>query len=98
MKEIKTVGIVGFGVMGAAIGLNAAAAGYQVIYKELNDDLVKSMYAKWVESPLKSRLEKGKLTQDEMDRMTSRIRGTSRYSDLAACDLVIEAAVENMDL
>jgi 3-hydroxybutyryl-CoA dehydrogenase len=98
MKEIKTVGIVGFGVMGAAIGLNAAAAGYQVIYKELNDDLVKSMYAKWVEGPLKSRVEKGKLAQDEMNRMVSRIRGTSRYADLATCDLVIEAAVENMDL
>jgi 3-hydroxyacyl-CoA dehydrogenase len=98
MKEIETVGIVGFGVMGAAIGLNAVAAGYRVIYKELNDDLVQSMYAKWVEAPLKSRVEKGKLSQAEMDRMTSLIKGTSRYADLAACDLVIEAAVENMDL
>jgi 3-hydroxyacyl-CoA dehydrogenase len=38
MAKIETVGIVGFGVMGAAIGLNAASSGYRVIYKELNDD------------------------------------------------------------
>ncbi|HIE06773.1 MAG TPA: hypothetical protein EYP64_01865, partial [Desulfarculaceae bacterium] len=43
MGEIKTVGVVGFGVMGAAIALNAAGAGYKVIYKELNDELVTSM-------------------------------------------------------
>ena len=48
MKDVKTVGIIGFGVMGAAIGLNAAANGYRVVYKELNDDLVKSMYDKFV--------------------------------------------------
>ncbi|MBW1769473.1 MAG: hypothetical protein JRJ65_20810 [Deltaproteobacteria bacterium] len=35
MKEIKTVGIVGFGVMGAAIGVNAAMSGYRVVFKEL---------------------------------------------------------------
>jgi 3-hydroxyacyl-CoA dehydrogenase len=98
MKEIKTVGIVGFGVMGAAIGLNAAAAGYKVIYKELNDELVKSMYDKWVIGALSNRVAKGKMTQEEMDQVTERITGTSAYADLAACDLVIEAAIEKMDL
>ena len=47
-KTIKTVGIIGFNVMGAAIGLNAATAGYRVIYKELNDELVAAMYDRWV--------------------------------------------------
>ncbi len=98
MKEIKTVGIVGFGVMGAAIGLNAAASGYKVIYKELNDELVKAMYDRWVVKALNKRVEKGKLTQDQMDQITSRISGTTKYEDLAVCDLVIEAAVEKMDL
>ncbi len=98
MAEIKTVGVVGFGVMGAAIGLNAASSGYQVIYKELNDDLVKSMYDQWVLKALTKRVEKGKMTQDEMDSITGNISGTSNYSDLEPCDIVIEAAVENMDL
>lgn len=98
MKEITTVGIVGFGVMGAAIGMNAAMSGYRVRFKELNDDLVKQMFDKWVVSALKKRVEKGKMTQEQMDRVTSMITGTSRYEDLRDCDLVIEAAVEKMDL
>lgn len=98
MKEIKTVGIVGFGVMGAAIGMNAATAGYRVLFKELNDDLVKAMYDKWVIAALKKRVDQGKMAQDEMDAVSGRISGTSRFEDLKDCDLVIEAAVENMDL
>ena len=98
MQEIKTVGIVGFGVMGAAIGLNAAASGYKVVFKELNDELVASMYDKWVVKALEKRVAKGKITQADMDGLTSMIKGTSRYDDLAACDLVIEAAIEKMDL
>ncbi len=98
MKEVKTIGIVGFGVMGAAIGLNAATAGYQVIFKELNDELVTSMYEKWVVGSLSKRVEKGKLTSEEMEKITDRIKGTSNYDALASCDLVIEAAVEKMDL
>jgi 3-hydroxybutyryl-CoA dehydrogenase len=98
VKKIETIGIIGFNVMGAAIGLNAAAAGYQVIYKELNDSLVQTMYARWVKDPLSKRVAKGKMTREEMNQVEDRILGTSRYQDLAPCDLVIEAAVEKMDL
>jgi len=98
MREIKTVGIIGFNVMGAAIGLNIAASGYRVIYKELNDELVESMYDKWVVNALNKRIAKGKMTQEDMDRITGLIQGTSRYDDLAVCDVVIEAAVEKKDL
>lgn len=98
MKEVNTIGVVGFGVMGAAIGLNAATAGYKVIFKELNDDLVKAMYEKNVVKQLKKRVEGGKMTQEQMDAIAGRITGTSSYADLNPCDLVIEAAVENMEL
>lgn len=98
MSDVKTVGVVGFGVMGAAIGLNAATAGYRVVFKEMNDDLVKAMYDKWVVSALGKRVAQGKMTQEQMDAVTSKITGTSQYEGLAECDLVIEAAVENMDL
>jgi len=98
MAKIETVGIVGFGVMGAAIGLNAASSGYRVIYKELNDALVSSMYERWVIAALEKRVAKGKMTRQEMDRVASRITGTASYKDLAPCDLVVEAAVEKMDL
>jgi len=98
MGEIKTVGVVGFGVMGAAIALNAAGAGYKVIYKELNDELVASMFERWVTKPLSKRVAKGKISQDDMDKLTGQISGTSSYADLNECDLVIEAAIEKMDL
>ena len=98
MKDVTTVGVVGFGVMGAAIGLNAATAGYRVVFKEMNDELVKKMYDKWVLSALRKRVEQGKMTQEQMDGVASKISGTSKYEGLADCDLVIEAAVENMDL
>jgi len=98
MTSIKTVGIVGFGVMGSAIGLNAAASGYNVVFKELNDDLVKAMHERFVLKALGQRVEKGKMTQAEMDTVCGRIRGTSRLEELAGCDLVIEAAIEKMDL
>jgi 3-hydroxybutyryl-CoA dehydrogenase len=98
VKEIGTIGIIGFNVMGAAIGLNAAASGYRVIFKELNDSLVKTMYDRWVLDALGKRVAKGKMTQEEMDQVAGRITGTCHYPDLAPCDLVIEAAVEKMDL
>jgi 3-hydroxyacyl-CoA dehydrogenase len=98
MKTIKTVGIVGFGVMGSAIGLNAAAAGYNVVFRELNDDLVKAMYERFVLKALGQRVEKGKMTQAQMDAVRGRICGTSRLEDLKGCDLIIEAAIEKMDL
>jgi 3-hydroxyacyl-CoA dehydrogenase len=82
MSEIKTVGVVGFGVMGAAIAINAAGAGYRVIYKELNDELVKAMYERWVEKPLSKRVARGKMTQEQMDEICSRISGTSDYAGL----------------
>lgn len=97
-KKIDTVGIIGFNVMGAAIGLNAATCGYKVIYKELNDELVKAMYDRWVIGALAKRVEKGKMSQADMDSISGRIIGTADYNDMAKCDLIIEAAVEKMDL
>ena len=98
MKEIKTVGIIGFGVMGAAIGINAASSGFNVIFKELNDDLVQSMYDTWVVKALDKRVKKNKIKQQDMDEITGRIKGTPKYEDLKECDLIIEAAVENLNL
>lgn len=98
MKEIKKVGIVGFGVMGAAIALNASVSGFRVVFKELNDELVKSMYDKWVTRALSKRVERGKMTQEAMDEVAGRITGSSDFAVLADCDLVIEAAVEKISL
>ena len=98
MKRIETVGVIGLGVMGAAIALNAASAGYDVVFKELNEGLVNTMFDKWVTAPLAGKVEKGRISRAEADRISGKIRGTARYRDLAGCDLIIEAAVEDIDL
>ncbi len=98
MGEVKTVGIVGFGVMGAAIGLNAAQAGYRIIFKELNDELVQTAFQDRILGHFKKQIKKGKITESEVDTIVSQIRGTSNYEELAECDLVIEAAVEKLEL
>ena len=79
MKDVKTVGIIGFGVMGAAIGLNAAANGYRVVYKELNDELVKSMYDKFVVKPLAKRVGQG---EDDPGGYGQNLRDDQRHHDL----------------
>ena len=98
MKEVKTVGVIGFGVMGAAIGLGCATNGYKIVFKEVNDDLVKAMYDKNVAKPMAKRVQQGKATQEEADKICGAITGTSSFKDLAACDLIIEAAVEDINL
>lgn len=98
MKKIETIGVIGFGVMGSAIALSAASAGYSVVFKELNDELVQAMFEKWVTRPLAKKVEKNKISQQEADEINLKIKGTSKYTDLVECDLIIEAAVENFDL
>ncbi len=56
------------------------------------------MYDHWVKGALEKRVAKGKMTRPEMDQAAGRILGTADYQDPAPCDLVIEAAVEKMEL
>jgi len=56
------------------------------------------MYDRWVIGALAKRVEKGKMSQAEMDTIAGRIKGTADNNDLSDCDLIIEAAVEKMDL
>lgn len=98
MKDVKTIGVIGFGVMGSAIALGAASAGYDVVFKELNDELVKTMFDKWVTIPLAKKVGKNKITRQAAEGISQKIRGTAQFADLVECDLIIEAAVENFDL
>lgn len=95
--DIKKVGVVGCGLMGRGIVEVTAAAGYDVVVSEVNKDLLdKGMSA--VRESLAKAAERGKLPEVEKDVIQNRIRGTLKLDDFNACDLVIEAAVENMDL
>jgi len=95
--EIKKVGVVGCGSMGAGIAQLCAQSGYQVVVSEINDTLLKKGLA-FIEKTLARSVEKGKLSHEDKDAITGRIKGTTSTKDFADCDLVIEAAIEDLEL
>ena len=95
--EIKKVGVVGCGAMGAGIAQVSAQAGYQVIASEINDTLLKKGL-NLIDSILTKDVGKQKITQADKEATLARIKGTINTKDFADCDLVIEAVIENMDL
>ena len=95
--EIKKVGVVGCGVMGSGIVITCSQSGYQVVASEMNEELLNKGLA-LVNKFLSKSVEKGKISQKDKDAALGRIKGTTNLKDFHDCDLVIEAAVENMDL
>jgi 3-hydroxybutyryl-CoA dehydrogenase len=96
--EIKKVGIVAMtGIMGTGIAQTCAQAGYQVIGSSRSQDNVNKALAS-INSQLTRSVEKGRMTQADKDATIARIKGTTNMKDFADCDLVIEAAVEDMVL
>jgi 3-hydroxybutyryl-CoA dehydrogenase len=93
---IKTVGVLGCGLMGAGIAQVSAAAGYKTIVREVEEPLLQKGMSR-IEKFLAGGIEKGKLTAADRDRTLGNLTGTTRLDDLAACDLVVEAIVENID-
>jgi 3-hydroxybutyryl-CoA dehydrogenase len=94
---IKTVGVVGCGLMGSGIAQVAAEAGHVVIVREVSDELLKKGLGK-IDAFLQKGVDKGKLTAERKAEVVGRLQGTMKLEDLAACDIVIEAVVENLGL
>ena len=95
--EIKKVGVVGCGAMGAGIAQLCAQSGYQVVVSEINDTLLNRGLAS-IEKALARLVEKAKISQPDKDATMARIKGTTKTKDFSDCDLIVEAAIENLDL
>lgn len=95
--EIKTVGVVGCGLMGSGIVEVIARHGYKVVVREVNDDFLKKGMER-IQTSMARAVERSKLSAADRDAATARIQGTTRMEDLAQGDLVIEAAIENLKL
>jgi len=95
--EIKRVGVVGCGIMGAGITQTCAQSGYQVVVSEINDELLNKGLA-LINSLLTKSVEKAKISLQDKDATMARIKGTTSAKDFSDCDLVIEAAIELIDL
>jgi 3-hydroxybutyryl-CoA dehydrogenase len=97
IEAIETVGVVGAGTMGSGIAQVAATAGYDVVMRDIEADLVEDGL-ETIDSSLEKFVDKEKLTREEADTARERIEGTTDLADLADCDIIVEAALENMDV
>jgi 3-hydroxybutyryl-CoA dehydrogenase len=96
VPEIKTVGVLGCGLMGAGIAQVAAATGHKTFVLEVEQAFLDKGLAR-IRKMLDDGIEKGKVTAEQRDRALANLTGTTRVADLAGCDLVIEAIIENLD-
>lgn len=92
---IARVGVVGCGLMGSGIAQTAAQAGFAVTVREINEDLLQRGLDS-IRRNLQRQVEKGALSQEQLEQVWGRLRGTTRLEDLAGSDLVIEAITEQL--
>ncbi|GBD31733.1 MAG: 3-hydroxybutyryl-CoA dehydrogenase [Gemmatimonadales bacterium] len=97
MAEIKTVGVLGCGLMGSGIAQVCAQAGYRTIVREVSDALNQKGKANIIAS-LDKLVQKGKLDGGTREQILNRLQFTTDLKELAPCDLVIEAVTEDLEL
>lgn len=95
-EDVRTVGIIGCGLMGSGIAETVARAGQTVVFLEASDELVERGRHRIETSTLRA-VERGRLETAERDTLLGRISGTTDVHELADVDLVIEAATEDHD-
>lgn len=93
--EIKQVGVVGAGTMGIGICEVAASYGQQVVLFDVNHEMAEKAL-KTLQERLKQRAFRGKITKQQVDEIVGRIEVVEDLAHFNACDLVIEAVVENL--
>lgn len=94
--EIKTVGVLGCGLMGSGIAQVCAAAGYKTIVREVEETFLNKGLGR-VQKFLNDGVDKGKVTAEARDKTLANLSGTTTFDALAGADLIIEAIVENID-
>ncbi|HYX76705.1 MAG TPA: 3-hydroxyacyl-CoA dehydrogenase NAD-binding domain-containing protein, partial [Gaiellaceae bacterium] len=95
--EISKVGVVGLGTMGAGIAQVSVTAGYETVGREISMELAERGRAT-IEHYLGRAVEKERMTADERDAALGRLALVTELDDLADCDLVIEAVLEELPL
>jgi 3-hydroxybutyryl-CoA dehydrogenase len=82
--------------MGSGIAQVAATAGFETVVKEVSDDLIARGFG-GIEKSLAKFAEKGTITSDQQKEIRGRLSGTTSFNELADCDIIIEAIIENLD-
>jgi 3-hydroxybutyryl-CoA dehydrogenase len=97
VKQIEKIGVLGGGLMGSGIAQVSAAAGFPTIVREVSDQLGDKSRA-GITKMLTKGIERGKVTEAQKDTTLGNLTFTTDVSQLAQCDIVIEAVVEDLDL
>ena len=97
MSEFKKIGVVGAGTMGNGIAQLAAQMGAEVVMRDIKDDFVQRGIGA-IDKFLSKGVERGKVTEEQKSAVLGRIIGTTDMGDLADCDFIIEAVIEDLDL
>lgn len=95
--EIRKVGVLGCGLMGSGIAQICAQAGYETVVREVSQEFLDKGLGR-VRGSLDKAVKRGKLDEAGREAALANLSGTLELADLADCDLVIEAIVENLDL
>jgi 3-hydroxybutyryl-CoA dehydrogenase len=95
--EIRRVGVVGLGTMGAGIAQISVQSGFDTIGREVSDELAERGRAT-IERHLARGVEKGRLSEADRDAAIGRLTLTTGLGDLADCNLIIEAVLEELEL
>ncbi len=93
---IKTVGVLGCGLMGGGIAQVAAASGFKTIVREVNQGVLDKGMAR-INRFLDDGVTKGKVTAEQRETTLANLTGTTQFAAMKDCDLIIEAIVENVD-
>lgn len=94
-RDVKSIGVIGAGTMGAGIAISAASAGYDVILVDLKPEAAAAGLAK-VHAAFDGNLKKGRMSQAQYDAAKARVTTATSLDALASVDLVIEAVFENL--
>ncbi len=92
---IRKVGVLGCGLMGSGIAQVAATAGFDVTVLEVEQRFLDKGFA-GIDKSLGKFAEKGTITPQQKDEIRARLKGTTNINDLADCDFVVEAVIENV--
>ena len=93
---IRTVGVLGCGLMGSGIAQVSAAAGYKTIVREVEEGFLNKGMGR-IQKFLSDGVEKGKVTPEAKEKTLGNLSGTTKTQDLKDCDLIVEAIIENVD-
>ena len=97
MKEIRKVGVLGGGLMGSGIAQVSAMAGFDTVVREVSDAIGAKSRA-GIEKVLAKGIERGKVTAEQRDSALGKLSFTTDLAQLASCDIVIEAVIEDLEI